>query len=148
LFQDNGRLAAAGVNVDSALGVIAARMRTVPGVARVDRPADLTHADTTEDPVARRWLHHVAGDPRIVLVVTLQPFDAWASPFGIAQHGQPSDLDAHVPLIFWGRGIRRGSYDARASTVDIAPTLARVLGLSPFSLLDGRVLGDALEPVR
>jgi len=147
-FRDNGRLAASGVNLDSALAALAARVRAVPGVARVDRPADLARADTAEDPIARRWLHHVAGDSRIALVVTLRPFDAWSGPLPIAQHGQPSDLDTHVPLILWGRGIQHGTYDKRANTVDIAPTLAQLLGLSPFSLLDGRVLKEALEPPR
>ena len=97
--------------------------------ARVDRPSDLARADTAEDPIARRWLHHVAGDSRIALVVTLRPFDAWSVPLPIAQHGQPSDLDTHVPLILWGRGIQHGTYDKRANTVDIAPTLAQLLGL-------------------
>ena len=147
-FQDNGRLTASGVNLDSALTALAARIRVVPGVARVDRPADLARADTAQDPIARRWLHQVAGDSRVAMVVTLRPFDAWSSPFAIAQHGQPSDLDAHVPLILWGRGIQRGTYEQRANTVDIAPTLAQLLGLSPFSLLDGRVLKEALEPAR
>jgi arylsulfatase A-like enzyme len=82
------------------------------------------------------------------MVVTLRPFDAWGAPLGSAQHGQPSDLDTHVPLILWGRGILAGTYDQRVNTVDIAPTLARLLGLSPFSLLDGRVLKEALEPPR
>ncbi len=147
-LEDNGRLVALGANLDSALTALAARIRAVLGVARVDRPADLTRADTTQDPIARRWLHQVAGDSRVALVVTLRPFDAWGVPLGIAQHGQPSDLDAHVPLILWGRGIQGGTYDQRANTVDIAPTLAQLLGLSPFSLLDGRVLKEALEPAR
>jgi arylsulfatase A-like enzyme len=148
-LQDNGRLAASGANVDSILGALAARIRAVAGVARVDRPADLARADTAADPVARRWLHHVSADPRVALVVSLSPFDAWSyGTVNLAAHGQPTDLDAHVPLILWGRGILRGSYEKRANTVDIAPTLARLLGVTPFSLLDGRVLTEALAPER
>jgi arylsulfatase A-like enzyme len=59
-------------------------------------------------------------------------------------HGQPTELDSHVPLILWGPGIRRGVYDERVSTVDIAPTLARLLDLTPPEPLDGRVLTEAL----
>jgi arylsulfatase A-like enzyme len=40
--------------------------------------------------------------------------------------------------------VRAGRYTQRAATVDLAPTLAALLGLSPFSLLDGRVLQEAL----
>jgi len=62
----------------------------------------------------------------------------------IAAHGQPSDIDAHVPLILWGRALRRGVYQARVASVDIAPKLARLLGLSPAEPLDGRVLTEAI----
>jgi hypothetical protein len=92
-------------------------------------------------------LHHVAPDVGIELVVTLRPYCIWGSAdTPIATHGQPSELDTHVPLVFWGRGIRRGVYHARVNTVDIAPTLARLLGLTPAERLDGRVLTEALEP--
>jgi len=44
-------------------------------------------------------------------------------------HGTPWDYDARVPLVFWGRGVRAGRVDAPAATVDLAPTLGRLLGL-------------------
>ena len=59
-------------------------------------------------------------------------------------HGQPTDLDAHLPLIFMGSDIQRGTYEQRVSTVDIAPTLARLLELTPAEPLDGHVLVEAL----
>jgi predicted AlkP superfamily pyrophosphatase or phosphodiesterase len=145
-LRDNGRLAATGVRPDSVLADIARRIRAVPGVARTDRPDDLATADTAADPVARRWLHQLVPDAGVALVVTLAEWNAWSYGGGIAYaaHGQPSDLDAHVPLILWGKGIRGGTYGTRAATVDIAPTLARLLGLAPLSIPDGRILGEAL----
>lgn len=146
LVPDRARLAAQQVNVDSVVADVATRLRTLPGVARVDRPSELAHADTT-DPVVRRWRHTVPPDAGVELVVTLTPYSIWSSATSrIAQHGQPSELDAHVPLIIWGRGVRRGHYHGRVNTVDIAPTLARLLELTPAEPLDGRVLAEALEP--
>jgi len=146
-LQDNGRFAATGVKTDSILDAVAARMRAVAGVGRVDRVADLPRADTASDPVARRWIHQLAPDAGVVLVVALQPGSVWDIPnVPIAMHGQPTDDDAHVPIIFWGRGVKRGIYRGRANTVDIAPTLGRLLGVTPLSLIDGRVLTDALAP--
>jgi arylsulfatase A-like enzyme len=55
-------------------------------------------------------------------------------------HGSPYWYDRHVPLIFMGPGIRAGRIDGRASTVDLAPTLARVIGVSYPRDLDGRPL--------
>jgi len=147
LVPDRGKLAAQGVNVDSVVADLATRLRAQPGVARVDRPADLAGKDTT-DPLVRRWQHQIAPNAGVELVATLKPYAIWSlENLPIAMHGQPSDLDAHVPLLFWGRGVRRGVYRGRVSTVDIAPTLARLLGLTPSEPLDGRVLGEALQPV-
>ncbi len=146
-LQDNGRFAAMGIRTDSMLDALTARMLRVPGVARVLKPADLARADTASDPTARRWLHQLTPDAAVALTVSLQPGSVWDVPnVPIAMHGQPSDDDAHVPIVFWGRGIRRGVYAGRTNTVDIAPTLAAVLGIAPLSLVDGRARTDALAP--
>ena len=74
--------------------------------------------------------------------MTLKPYSIWTYGAPIAEHGQPSDLDAHVPLIFWGKGIRHGVYGGRVRTVDIAPTLAQLLDLTPAEPLDGCPLAE------
>jgi arylsulfatase A-like enzyme len=51
----------------------------------------------------------------------------------------------HVPLIFLGRSFRRGTYEDRVHAVDVAPTLAQALGLTPAERLDGQALVEALE---
>lgn len=53
-----------------------------------------------------------------------------------AQHGTAYDYDRRVPIIFWGpwRAERRRE---PASTVDIAPTLAREFDIEPEERLDG-----------
>ena len=143
ILADNGRLSAARISVDSVVGVVATRLRLVPGVARADRPVHLAQADTLQDPFARRWIHHLDPDAGVVLVITLQEPFVWGNE-SYAMHGSPFDSDARVPVILMGRGIKAGRYEQRAATVDIAPTLASLLGISPFSLLDGRVLREAL----
>lgn len=144
-LRDNGRFAATGIKTDSILDVVTSRILRVQGVARVHKPADLARADTASDPVARRWLHQLAPDAGVVLTVTLQPGSVWGNA-RIAMHGQPSEDDARVPIILWGRGVRRGSYAGRMNTVDIAPTLSVLLGISPLSLVDGRARTEALAP--
>lgn len=146
-LRDNGRFAATGVRTDSVLDAVTARLLRVQGVARVIKPADLARADTASDPVARRWLHQLSPDAGVVLTVTPQPGSVWDIPnVPIAMHGLPSEDDAHVPIIMWGRGVRRGSYAGRMNTVDIAPTLSVLLGVSPLSLVDGHARTEALAP--
>jgi len=43
----------------------------------------------------------------------------------------------HVPLAFWGPGVRPGRIDAPVSLVDVLPTLLDALGLPPVPGLDG-----------
>ena len=144
LLSDRPKLVAHDVNADSVVADVATRLRALAGVAHVDRPADLTAKDTA-DPVLRRWMHQVPPDGGVELVATLKPYAIWGlQNLPIAMHGQPTELDAHVPLILWGPGIRRGAYGGRVSTVDIAPTLARLLDLTPAEPLDGRVLTEVL----
>jgi arylsulfatase A-like enzyme len=60
-------------------------------------------------------------------------------------HGQPSDLDARVPIIFYGVPFRKGVRKESPRVVDIAPTLAEVLGVAPAERLDGVVLRGILH---
>lgn len=57
---------------------------------------------------------------------------------GGTNHGSPYWHDRHVPLIFLGAGIERGSSDARVRTVDVAPTLASLAGIPAPEDLTGR----------
>jgi arylsulfatase A-like enzyme len=55
-------------------------------------------------------------------------------------HGSPYDYDRDVPIIFFGRGIRRGDRSAGGRTVDVAPTLAYAAAIRVPSGLDGHAL--------
>src|SRR2546429_1090912 len=125
LLPDRAKLVAQGVNVDSVVADVATRLRALGGVTRVDRPADLAPKDTA-DPVSRRWLHQVPPDGGVGLVATLKPYSIWSlQDLPIAMHGQPTELDAHVPLILWGPGIRRGAYGGGGRTGAAAPPPTR-----------------------
>ena len=108
----------------------------------MDRISELAHRDTADDRIARRWLHMFADDSKAALVVTLTPYNYWLSGPS-AQHGSPNDSDARVPVIFYGSGVRPGRYDEFARVVDMAPTLAAIVRVTPLEKLDGHVLRNA-----
>ena len=144
VFVDRSAFARAHVDVDSTLHRFAEAARKVPGVGRVDFVRTLEQADTVHDAVARRWLHMLSPELPVELVVSLEPYAYWAGTT-IATHGTPNDEDAHVPVVFWGAGVRAGRYGEFARVVDIAPTIAHVLGIPPLERLDGHVLTRALR---
>ena len=59
-------------------------------------------------------------------------------------HGSPYSYDTHVPLAFFGVPFRPGMYHQHAEPVDLAPTLASLLGLNAPSSAVGHVLSEAI----
>ena len=100
--------------------------------------------DTVTDHIARRWLHAFNREEQAALLVTPTPYSSWYASYG-ATHGTPNDVDARVPIIFYGPHFRPGRYTQYARVVDMAPTLARVLGATPAEKLDGHPLSDAIR---
>lgn len=45
-------------------------------------------------------------------------------------HGSALNYDTHVPLLFYGKGIKKGSTVTKTEITDIAPTLSALLGIS------------------
>jgi len=137
-------LAGTAIKADSALEAIAGTLRRLNGVARVDLVRDLAKADTTRDVVARRWLHMLPADFDADLVASLAPY-AYNAGNTVATHGTPNDLDAHVPMIFYGPWFNTGKFDQPALVADLAPTLAAIAEVTPSEKLDGRVRTEAIR---
>ena len=140
---DRAAVKRAGVDADSILNAFRREALKVPGVARVDRVRDVYRADPATDPIARRWSHQIAANSPVDLVITLTRYSYWYR--ATATHGSPYDQDAHVPIIFYGPWATPGRYTEFARTVDIAPTLAAMIGVTPSEKLDGVVLTRAVK---
>ena len=143
LGLDHSALRAANVNPDSLIEKFRAAFLALPGIARADRVRELAQRDTVSDHIARRWLHAFADDDDAALVVTPAPYSSWVASY--AMHGTPNEVDARVPIIFYGRAFLPGRYAQFSRVVDMAPTLAAVLRVAPSEKLDGRVLSNAIR---
>ena len=47
-----------------------------------------------------------------------------------AMHGTQYEYDIHVPLVFWGAGVKAGTSEAPSTPYDLAPTVGRWLGVA------------------
>ncbi len=143
VFADSMAFRRANVPLDSVLTAMALAFRQIPGVARVDKVRDLARADTVRDAIARRWIHALPPTLNVVMLVSPKPYVYWSG-VTYATHGSPNDADARVPILFHGPGFARGVTRSRpVRVVDMAPTLARRIGVTPLERLDGVVLRDA-----
>ncbi|MGH7021267.1 MAG: alkaline phosphatase family protein [Brevundimonas sp.] len=58
----------------------------------------------------------------------------------ISSHGSPWDYDRRVPIIFWWPGAHGQERFLPMRTIDIAPTLAHLIGVKPTDAVDGRCM--------
>jgi hypothetical protein len=68
--------------------------------------------------------------------------EAYGENRGIS-YGSLYNYDTRVPLCFYGPQFRTGVFEAPVELVDVAPTLARAMGIAEPSSATGRVLGEA-----
>ncbi len=144
LSADLGRLRARGVNVDSLAEALAVAARAQPGVTQAYTARSLAGAPRT-DPHAARWRRSLPMDYGWLFCAVLEPGYIWATEPGWTTHGTTNPDDVNVPIAFFGGGIRPGVYRRPVPTVDIAPTLAALLHLTPAEPLDGRALPEVLR---
>ncbi len=102
-------------------------------------------ASSTQDVWQRRFrnsFHPVrSGD----IMVSYRP--GYVEEFGMKRgisYGSLYNYEARVPLCFFGPQFRAGMFDRSVESVDVAPTLARILGIGQPSSGTGRILSEAL----
>jgi predicted AlkP superfamily pyrophosphatase or phosphodiesterase len=60
-------------------------------------------------------------------------------------HGSPWRYDTHVPIIFAGPGVDAQKVHRLVHPVDVAPTIAAFLGMSPPAAAQGKALQEVLR---
>ncbi|HEX9894613.1 MAG TPA: alkaline phosphatase family protein [Gemmatimonadales bacterium] len=144
LYGDVAALKAAKVNVDSLSSALASSVARITGVTRIYTPRSLAAADTA-DVDAMRWRRSIPADFPWLAAASLAPGYIWSFSPSATTHGTTNADDLRVPILFMGPGITPGKYQ-RARTVDIAPTLAAILGVKPGEPVEGRVLPEVVKP--
>ena len=110
-----------------------------PGVAAAYTRAQITSRSAAGQPyfqqVVRTWHPELSGDVEFVL----KPHWMMTSMSSGTTHGSPHPYDTHVPIAFYGPAwVKAGRRDERVEVVDIAPTLADVLGVRAPAASEGR----------
>lgn len=79
--------------------------------------------------------------------VVIVPEPGWYSAGGIpgTTHGSPYTYDTHVPIVFYGKGIKKGSSVKYHSITDIAPTLSVLLNIKFPSGCTGQPVEELFE---
>jgi predicted AlkP superfamily pyrophosphatase or phosphodiesterase len=115
---------------------------TLPHVFRAYTREQLMNGAVEEDRVGRRVLNGFSQKRGADVYVLFDPY--YFSGKLSTTHGTAFGYDTHVPVIFMGPGIRKGTFYSSISVSDIAPTLATVLGIEIPSGSEGRILSEIL----
>lgn len=108
--------------------------------------SQLARGEVPNTELGRRYAHsysphggwHVIGIPKPFQVGIMNGTD----------HATPFSYDTHVPLAFFGLAFQPGIYRSHAEPVDLAVTLASLLGINIPAGATGRVLTEAIQPTR
>ncbi len=137
---------ARGVSKEDLQNMVAARLRGLPYIADVYTVSELLSPRTNDRPYLSLFRKIARSDRGPDLYVRFAEYSLLTNTPTGTSHGSPYDYDTHVPLIFAGAGITAGTYSDSVRTVDIAPTLAEILGLGSPDSVDGESLLKKLRP--
>lgn len=144
VLADTAALRAAGLDPAQLADDLAARLRALPGVQRVYTPRALAAA-AASDEGAQIWRRSIP--PEYGWLAALDPAEGFMlGGKSVAQHGTSLEENRRVPLFFLGAGIPARRVARLVRTVDVAPTVAALLGIRPLETVDGVPLTEVLPP--
>jgi predicted AlkP superfamily pyrophosphatase or phosphodiesterase len=137
-FLDLEKLKKAGIDPRKIYDVASKYLPKVEGIERMIYKKDVI-ASTETDKITLRLKHmiHPHKTPEIFPLNT--PGYLYKNPYGTS-HGSPYDYDTHVPLIFSHKKTKSSFISDGKATVDIAPTIARLLGVKIPDFCDGTAI--------
>ena len=142
LTADVANMRAHGVNVDSLTTMFVAAAKALPGVAKTYTPAQLASAPAS-DADADRWRRNLPPGIGWLVATVARPNYVFSDKL-TGEHGTMQPETVAIPIAFMGPGVRAGTYPRIVRSVDIAPTLAVLLGVDPMEALDGRAIPEVL----
>ena len=137
-FLDAERVKKANVKPRNIFEIVEKYLPKVEGIESVVFKEDIINSKS-EDKIVKRLQNmvHPIYTPEIFPIVTHGYI--YKNPYGTG-HGSPYDYDTHVPLIFAQEHFEPFMEKSHHATVDIAPTIAKRLGITNPEFVDGKVL--------
>jgi len=104
--------------------------------------SQLAEGEVPPTALGRKFLHSYSPEASWYVLGVPEPYTV--GPANGTDHASPYTYDTHVPLAFYGLPFRTGTYRTHAEPIDLAATLASLLGINAPTHSVGRVLTEAL----
>jgi predicted AlkP superfamily pyrophosphatase or phosphodiesterase len=150
IYLNRKAISKSGLSQADVERAVADEVMKLPGVALAVSSTALATGAYPETPIIRSVLNNFNRSRSGDIFVVFEPHSFINDLDGLtvaAHHGSPWSYDTYVPLIFAGKGIKGRRIGRRVETVDLAPTLAALLGTKPPSGSAGKPLVEVIEAV-
>ncbi len=144
LYLDNEKIAAKKLNHKKVEQTIATAITAIKGINLAVSTDSLAaqHSNPLREAVRRNHHDSRSGDIYVIQDPYWFLFDE--GPI-TGMHGTPWRYDSHVPIIFAGAGIDVETVSRLVHPIDVAPTLANFLGMTPPASAQGSTLIEVME---
>jgi predicted AlkP superfamily pyrophosphatase or phosphodiesterase len=143
-WLDEETFAAAHVHEHDAENAVGEAMKQA-GLRDYYTKSQLAEGEVANTALGRKYLNSYSPEGGWYVMGVPMPYTVGASG---TDHTSPYNYDTHVPLAFYGLPFQAGTYRTSVEPVDMAATLASLLGINAPTHSVGRVLIEALAPPR
>ncbi len=138
-------LKTAGLDMLIATELITKYLMATPGVAQVYSEATLRQSNYEEKGIKGMIVRGYNPKRSGNIAFALEPgWFAWGGTTGTT-HGSPYTYDTHVPVVFYGFGVKKGSTSNYHAITDIAPTLSVLLKIKFPNGCMGQPISEILD---
>ena len=142
-WLDQDAFAAAHVNEHDAEAAVGQVMKQA-GLRDFYTKSQLAAGEVPNTPLGRKYLNSYSPEGSWFVMGVPNPYTV--GPGKGTDHTSSYNYDTHVPLAFYGLPFQLGTYRFSVEPIDLAPTLASLLGINAPTHSVGRVLTEALVP--
>ena len=143
IFLNRAMVAALGLNLEAVQKQIAQEQLTYKHIDKVYTATTMSTVyfkDGIESLLQKGYHQKRSGD--VLLVDDPSYIAYWETG---STHGSGLNYDTHVPLLFFGKGIKKGHTYKKTEITDIAPTITALLGIGFPNFAIGQPLDYILE---
>ncbi|MFY0607158.1 MAG: alkaline phosphatase family protein [Cyclobacteriaceae bacterium] len=145
LFFNESAIQGIGRDVEVTERYLADRLLELPEVAETYIGSDMTSREfdnPTASLIKNGYNNQLSGNVMLVLKPGYLPM--YGNSKKGTSHGSGYNYDTHVPLLFFGTNVPKGSTNRKTYITDIAPTLS---GLLEITLPNAAVLGEPIQEI-
>ena len=143
IFLDKSKIEALGLNKNDVAERLVEEIINFDGIYKVVSAKTLQttrFSDGILNSLQNGYNQKFSGD---VLMIPMPATSTWGKKG--TSHGSGYSYDTHIPIIFYGNGIKKGVSKKRYDIIDIAPTIANLLKIEAPNSSTGIVIDEALK---